>query len=93
LDADTWDEYFNLLNQALNSIPARLTPGQLELAWSYAYSFFAEYPRPFPWHLEKIWVSLEKRPLAYVLSPEGQNQYRATFEQLAGTPLDWTKLQ
>jgi hypothetical protein len=92
LDADTWDEYFNVLDQALNSIPKRLTASQLELAWNYAYSFFAEYPRPFPWHLEKLWRSLEKRPLSYVLSPEGQSQYGATFQQLAGMPMDWANL-
>jgi hypothetical protein len=93
LDADTWDEYFTVLNQALNSVPARLTPGQVELAWSYAYLFFAEYPRPFPWHLEKIWRSLEKRPLAYVLSSEGRNKYGATFQQMVGMPVNWTNLQ
>jgi hypothetical protein len=93
LDAETWDEYFSVLNQALNSIPARLTPGQLELAWNYAYLFFAEYPRPFPWHLEKIWHSLDKHPLAYVLSPEGRLQYEATFQQMAGLPVDRTNSQ
>jgi hypothetical protein len=92
LDADTWDEYFSVLNQALHSIPKRLTPEQLELAWNYAYSFFAEYPRPFPWHLEKIGHNLDKYPLAYVLSPEGRSKYEATFQQLAGTPVDWTNL-
>ena len=93
LDADNWDEYFDVLNQALNSIPARLTPEQLELAWNYAYVFFAEYPRPFPWHLEKIWPSLKKRPLTYVLSPAGRSRYEATFQQMAGTPMDWMNLQ
>ncbi|MGA2490908.1 MAG: hypothetical protein ABSF99_12135 [Anaerolineales bacterium] len=92
LDADTWDEYFTVLTQALTSIPARLTPEQLELAWNYAYSFFAEYPRPFPWHLEKIWRSLDKRPLAYVLSPDGRNKYEATFQQMAGMPMDWKNM-
>jgi hypothetical protein len=52
--------------------------------------FFAEYPRPFPWHLEKIWHSLDRNPLAYVLSPEGRSKYEATFQQMAGLPMDRT---
>jgi hypothetical protein len=89
LDADTWDEYFSGLNKALDSIPALLPPEQRELARNYAYTFFAEYPQKFPWHLEKIWHSLEKRPLAYVLSPEGLSNYGPTFQQMAGMPMDW----
>jgi hypothetical protein len=89
LDADSWDEYFTILGQALNSIPARMTPEQLELAWYYAYLFYAEYPLPFPWHLEKIWHDLKKHPLAYVLSPEGQDRFGATFQQMVDMPADW----
>jgi hypothetical protein len=65
LDADTWDEYFSVLNRALsNSRSQHLTVDQTELAWNYAYFYFAEYPRPFPWHLEKIWPNLDKEPLS-----------------------------
>jgi len=93
LDADTWDEYFQVLENALAGLPGRrLIPEQVERARHYAYSFFCEYPRPFPWHLEKIWPSLEKRPMTYVLSPEGQSQYGAVFQQLVGMPADWTRL-
>lgn len=89
LDAQTWNEYFTVLEQALKSMPARLSPKQVELAWNYAYAFFAEYPQPFPWHLEKLWPSLGKRPLSNILSPEGQSKYAATFEKMAGVPFDW----
>ncbi len=89
LDADTWDEYFQVLNRALKDLPAiRLTSKQMQLARNYAYFYFKEYPRPFPWHLEKIWSSLEKRPLSYVLSAEGRMKYQATFEELAGASTD-----
>ena len=91
LDADTWDEYFAVLNQALQNLPARLTPEQVELAWNYAYCFFAEYPCPFPWHLEKIGDDLGKRPMSYVLSPEGRAEFESTFQQMAGAPMDWMK--
>jgi hypothetical protein len=86
LDTDTWEEYFTALDQSIKNAPRRLTEEQIKTAWNYAYLFFAEYPRPFPWHLEKLWSSLEKRPLAYVLSHEGQAEYRATFQSLAGEP-------
>jgi hypothetical protein len=90
LDADSWDEYFSVLNKALKDLSGYLlTPVQVERARNYAYFYFKEYPRPFPWHLEKIWPSLEKRPLSYVLGPEGCAFYQATFQQLAGEPIDW----
>ncbi len=82
------DEYFRKLEAALADLPAqRLTPEQVERAWNYAYSYFHDYPRPFPWHLQKIWPSLDKRPLSYVLGPEGRAQYEATFQELAGAPI------
>jgi len=90
LDADTWDEYFAVLDRALKDLPGcRLTPQQVEQARNYAYFYFKEYPHPFPWHLEKLWPSLEKRPLSYVLGAEGRALYEATFQQLAGAPSDW----
>jgi hypothetical protein len=32
---------------------------QIEFAWNYAYRFFFEYPRPFPWRLMNFWDDLE----------------------------------
>jgi hypothetical protein len=92
IDAGTWDEYFHKLGLALANLPAqRLSPEQIERAWNYAYSYFRDYPRPFPWHLQKIWPSLGKRPLAYVLGPEGRAKYEATFQEMAGAPMNWKK--
>jgi hypothetical protein len=99
LDADTWDEYFSILDHTLADLrgspgsgigPDRhLTADQIERAWNYAYCYFAEYPRPFPWHLEKIMPDLEQRPISHVLSPEGQAIYGASFQEMAGTPIKW----
>jgi hypothetical protein len=92
IDADSWDDYFNKLELALANLPAqRLKPDQIEQAWNYAYFYFHDYPRPFPWHLEKIWSSLEKRPISYVLGPEGRAQYEDTFQELAGLPMTGNK--
>jgi hypothetical protein len=90
IDAETWDEYFQKLEQALANLSAhRLTQEQIEQAWNYAYAYFHEFTRPFPWHLEKIMADLGKRPISYVLSPEGRLEYEATFQELAGTPINW----
>jgi hypothetical protein len=67
----------------------RLTAEQIESAWNYAYCYFAEYPRPFPWHLEKIMLDLDQRPISYILSPEGRAAYEATFQEMAGAPIVW----
>jgi hypothetical protein len=84
LEADTWEEYFAVLERALKAAPARLTDEQIALAWTYAYFFFAEYPQPFPWHVEKIASAMEKRPLSYVLGPQGRAEYEQTFRKIAG---------
>lgn len=90
IDADSWDEYFQKLEGVLADLPAqRLTPSQIEQAWNYAYAYFHEFTRPFPWHLEKIMADLDKRPISYVLSPEGRHEYETTFQELAGAPINW----
>jgi hypothetical protein len=90
LDADSWEEYFQKLELALGNLPGqRLSQEQIDQAWNYAYAYFHEFTRPFPWHLEKITADLGKRSIAYVLSPEGRREYESTFQELAGAPIDW----
>jgi hypothetical protein len=90
IDADGWDEYFQKLERMLADLPAqRLKPDQIEQAWNYAYAYFHEFTRSFPWHVEKIMADLDKRSIAYVLSQEGRQEYEATFQELAGAPIEW----
>jgi hypothetical protein len=90
IDADTWDDYFQKLEWILADLPAQRLPAeQIEQAWNYAYAYFHEFTRPFPWHLEKIMADLDKRPISYVLSPEGRQKYEDTFQELAGAPINW----
>jgi hypothetical protein len=85
LDPASWEAYFNLLNQVLESVESyRLTRSQVELAWNYAYRFFFEYPHPFPWHLLHFWKDQEQWPLRRVLSDEGRELFGETFRYLAG---------
>ena len=90
IDTESWEEYFQTLNGMLADLPAhRLTPEQTGRAWNYAYAFFRDFTRPFPWHLEHMPTGLDKRPFEYVLGPEGRLEYERTFQELTGTPMQW----
>jgi Capsule polysaccharide biosynthesis protein len=90
LDPNSWDEYFSTLKKVLSDLPAhRLNEAQVEAAWNYAYRFFFEYPRPFPWRLMNFWDDLAVWPLAKVLGAEGQAEFGETFKFLVGEPFTW----
>jgi hypothetical protein len=90
IDPTSWDEYFTTLQKVLSDLPAhRLGEEQVAKAWNYAYRFFFEYPRPFPWRLMNFWDDLEVWPLEKVLSDEGMTQFGDTFKFLAGEPFTW----
>ncbi|MCQ3937475.1 MAG: hypothetical protein DPW18_10570 [Chloroflexi bacterium] len=90
LDPNTWDEYYSTLEKVLSNIPAhQLNEKQIEFAWNYAYRFFFEYPRPFPWRLMNFWDDLAVWPLDRVLSDEGMEQFKDTFGFLVGEPFTW----
>jgi len=92
-DPDSWVAYFKQLGQILASPSAyRLSRAQVENSWEYAYRFFFEYPRPFPWHLVRLWDDYKQRPISKVCSEEGLAQYGETFKYLVGEPLDWEKI-
>ena len=90
LDPNTWDEYFSTLEKVLADLPAhRLSEEQTARAWNYAYRFFFEYPRPFPWRLMNFWDDLDVWPVEKVLSEEGMSQFGDTFKFLVGEPFTW----
>jgi hypothetical protein len=90
LDPNSWDEYYATLEKVLADIPAhQLNEKQTEFAWNYAYRFFFEYPRPFPWRLMNFWEDLETWPLEKVLSEEGLAQFKDTFDFLVNEPFTW----
>ena len=93
MDPDSWVSYYKMLGSVLDDPKsAALSEDQVKLAWRYAYSFFFEYARPFPWHLVKMWEDYEKRPMSYVLGEQGQAEFAKSFEYLIGTPLDWKEI-
>ncbi|GAB4570972.1 MAG: hypothetical protein Fur0017_18780 [Anaerolineales bacterium] len=92
IDPNTWDEYYATLEKVLGDIPAhQMNEKQIEFAWNYAYRFFFEYPRPFPWRLMNFWDDLEVWTLEKVLSDEGMAQFKDTFGFLVGEPFTWKK--
>lgn len=92
-DPDSWVTYFKLLGQTLDHPEThRLSKEQVQGAWQYAYRFFFEFPRPFPWHLVHMWDDYKARPLTSVFSAEGLEHYGPTFASLAGEPIDWRNI-
>lgn len=90
IDPNTWGEYFAALEKVLSDLPVhRLSEEQTAKAWNYAYRFFFEYPRPFPWRLMNFWDDLEVWPVEKVLSEEGMSQFGDTFKFLVGEPFTW----
>ena len=93
MDPDSWVSYYKMIGNVLdNPGQVRLTEEQVKLAWQYAYAFFCDYARPFPWHLVKMWDDYEKRPMSYVLSEQGQEEFSRSFEYMIGKPLDWNEI-
>jgi hypothetical protein len=91
IDPDSWEEYFATLEKVLSDLPAHhLSEEQIAKAWNYAYRFFFEYPRPFPWRLMNFWDDLEVWPVERILSNEGMAQFGDTFQFLVGEPFTWT---
>jgi hypothetical protein len=83
LDPTSWEEYFTLLERIL-AAPRnfRLDEAQRALAWTYAYHFFFDYPRPFPWRLLHFWEDLKVWPVERVLSAEGRTRFGSVFQML-----------
>jgi len=93
LDPDSWQAYFELLDQLLAQPERyRLSGEQVRSAWEYAYRFFFEYPHPFPWHLVHMWEDIKEWSMKKVLSSEGQNNFGKTFRYLSGEQIDWTSI-
>ena len=90
IDPDSYVNYYKLLGAMLeNPVSYRLPKEKIDLAWKYAYHFFFDFPKPFPWHLVRMWEDYRQHDLMSVLNPEGLNEYEESFQNLIGKPLDW----
>jgi len=88
LDPATVEDYHSLLDRAVKNPDAfRLTKDQMDRAWHYAYVFFFEYPKHFPWHLIDFWQDVEARPLEMATDPSNLTRYREALEVMTGSSL------
>ena len=89
-DPVSWDAYFEMLDSGLSDLESmQLTREQVDLAWRYAYLFFFDFAKPFPWHLLDMQDDYQARPVGDVLGEEGAAKYAETFNYLVGKPLEW----
>jgi hypothetical protein len=93
-DPNSWKNYYKMLGRILEEKDAhQLTPEQVESAWRYAYYFFFDFARPFPWHLVRMWEDYKGTPLKKVLNPKGLERYGETLRFLAGESMDWNVIE
>jgi len=93
IDPRTWDDYFSALDRILATTQSsKLSKEQIDMAWHYAYSFFFDYPQPFPWHLSHFWKDVEINPLSEIFSDE-ESKYARSFSYLLGEPFAWDVIQ
>ena len=92
IDPDNWVTYYKTIGQMLENISKfQMTREKVELAWRYAYRFFFEYPRPFPWHLVRLWDDYHERPLDALLDGK-DSDYLDTLNYLTGKPIPWKEI-
>jgi hypothetical protein len=92
IDPDSYVNYYKLLGSMLGDPSSfRLSQEKIDLAWKYAYHFFFEYPKPFPWHLVRMWEDYKQHKLPDSFNPEGLEVYGDSFRYLVGEPIDWSK--
>ncbi len=92
IDPDSYVNYYKLLGSLLeNPSQNRLKQEQIDLAWKYAYHFFFDYPKPFPWHLVRMWEDYKDHNIMDVMSTELYAEYADSFNYLVGEPIQWNK--
>jgi hypothetical protein len=90
LDPKSYEDYFDILTGVLSDVGKhQLNREQVELAWRYAYYFFFDYSRPFPWRLISFWEDIKTWTVGRVLSDEGMAEFGKTFGQMLGEQLSW----
>jgi len=91
IDPDSYVNYYKILGSMLeNPKNYRLPKEKIDLAWKYAYHFFFDFPKPFPWHLVRMWEDFKQHDLNSVFSSEGLAEYGESFQNLVGKPLNWS---
>lgn len=94
LDPLSWVKFYKMMKAVFEDPDSqRLTKEQIELSWAYAYRFFFDFPRPFPWHLVSLWDDYKKNNLRDVFKSKDWEEYKPVFGYLSGEPIDWQAIQ
>lgn len=94
LDPSTWVSYYKILREVLEQ-PEKfiLTNEQNNLVWAYAYRFFFDYPRPFPWHLVDCWEDYSTQKIDEITDSKEYKEYRRVFGYFAGEEINWNQIR
>ena len=90
LDPESWVDYYKTIGKVLQNPKAyQLTEEQVNSAWKYAYTFFFEYPLPYPWHVVNFWSDYKEKSIKEITSAKNWKRYSETFSYISGETLDW----
>lgn len=94
LDPSGWVSYYKALREAIEQ-PEKyhMTSDQINLAWAYAYRFFFDFPRPFPWHLVNCWEDYSKQKIDEISAGKDCKEFLRVFDYLAGEKIDWNQIR
>ncbi len=93
LDPNSWVDYYKTIGSVLQKPESYLLDEDKVLsAWQYAYTFFFEYPLPYPWHLVNLWGDYKEKSIKEVANKKNWKRYQDTFAYLSGEILDWRKV-
>ena len=92
-DPEVMTEYLSTIDQLLRQpMGYKISQYKIDLAWTYAYRFFFDYPFPIPWHLVTFWEDVQNRPLGSILE-DSVETYASTIDALLGIPIDWDRTE
>ena len=94
LDPQSWVQFYKMLRAVFEEPELySLTDDQIELAWAYAYRFFFDFPRAFPWHLVSLWEDYKEHRLIDIYKSKEWPEFKSVFGYLAGEAIDWVDIR
>jgi len=94
LDPQSWVQFYKMLRAVFEEPGVySLTDEQIEHAWAYAYRFFFDFPRAFPWHLVSLWEDYKDHRLIDIYKSKNWPEYKSVFGYLAGETIDWAEIR
>lgn len=89
---NSWDSYFNLLNDFISNKSINAFENQVETSKKYAFHFFFTYPHLFPWHLGNLENDFENINFSNIFESENWDKYEQSFKYILGEKINWDKI-